>query len=264
VKKQQGILQEKNSRLFPITILIILIFITQAIFTQEIKDIHALIQEGDHLYDQRRELANAYNAIEKYRQALTINPQCYEALWKTAKTTFFLAEMLTDKEQKKEIVTLGVECAKKAVEINPNDVAGHFWLGVCYTKVGEVKGVLKALFLISPIKREMRIVIAKNRQYEAGGAYTVLGRVYSQVPGILGGSNEKARKFYEIAYRIAPKNSLNLLFMAETYWDLEEKEKAIHTLEELLSMTPEPQWLPETEKNQRAGKELLAKYRQTR
>jgi len=222
---------------------------------QNTEEIPNLIGQGDQLYELRDDPVNAFKAIEKYEQAFKLNPQSYEASWKIAKTSFYLAEILQDKqdkEKKKKVVEKGVSFAEKAVKINPRGVEGHFWLGVCYTKVGEVKGVLKSLFLIGPIKREMRLVINMDDHYEGAGAYTVLGRVYSQVPGIFGGSNKKARQNYEKAKSISPGNSLNLLFLAETLWDMDEKQPAIKTLKELIELTPAPQWIPETAKNQKA------------
>jgi tetratricopeptide (TPR) repeat protein len=171
-------------------------------------------------------------------------------------------EVLKNKKEKGKIVKEAIQYAKQAISVNPDGVEGHFWLGVNYTKYGEIKGVLKALFLISPTKREMRKVIQLNDTYEGGGAYVVLGRVYSQVPGILGGSDKKARQYYEKARKICPFNSLNLLFLAETYWDLKEKALALKTLEALLAMEPDHRWVPETQKHKKEARELLKKYRE--
>lgn len=223
-------------------------------------DVQDLIAEGDRLYDERSDLNKAYLALEQYRKVLSIAPGHYDALWKISKTAFYLAEMVPSKGEKEVVVKEGVSSAKKAVEVNPHGVEGYFWLGVSYTKVGEVKGVLKSLFLIGPIKRAMRKVIAMDDTYECGGAYTVLGRVYSQLPGILGGSDKKAREYYEKARSICPYNTLNLLFLAETYWDLGETRLALKTLEDLLEMNPNKQWEAEYIKHSREARKLKKKY----
>lgn len=223
-------------------------------------NIEGLISTGDELYEERIDLNKAYLALEQYRKVLLVDTENYRALWKISKTAFFIAEMVSSKEKKSSIVQEGVSSAKKAVKVNPQGVEGHFWLGVSYTKVGEIKGVIKSLFLIGPIKRAMRKVIGMDDTYECGGAYTVLGRVYSQVPGILGGSNRKARENYEKARSICPKNTLNLLFMAETYWDMDEPLLAVQTLKNLLGMEPEKQWKAEYVKHSREAKKLLNKY----
>ena len=224
-------------------------------------EVNKLIAEGDRLYLERSDLQKAYHALEKYREVLKKEPRSYEALWKISKTAFYLAEMLTSKKAKWEVVEEGVDCAKKAIKVNPKGVDGHFWLGVNYTKVGEVKGVIKSLFLIGPIKRAMRRVIETDNTYEGGGAYTVLGRVYSQVPGIFGGSDKKALKNYERARAICPTSTLNLLFLAETLWDLDRKGLALKTLQQLLEMEPDERWKAEAKKHKLEAKKLLNKYK---
>lgn len=224
-------------------------------------DYREMMDTADRLYTERGDLDKARQAFDIYKKIIDEKPDDYEALWKAGKTAFYLLEMITDKKEKKRIVKEAEAFAKRAVEVNPEGVEGHFWLGVLYTKVGEIKGVLKALFLINPAKKEMRKVIAMNDKYEEGGAYVVLGRIYSVVPGLFGGNNKKARMYYEKAKIISPKNSLNLLFMAQTYWDLKERESAIETLEFLINMDPDPRYIPEAGKNKRAGAELLAKFR---
>lgn len=246
---------------------LVVLTLTGSLFPQDIQvdpliKYRQLMETADQLYRERGDLNKALQAYKKYKEAIKEKNGTYEALWKAAKTGFYLMEVLKNKKEKGKIVKEAVQYAKQAVEANPDGVEGHFWLGVNYTKYGEIKGVLKALFLISPTKKEMRKVLKLNDTYEGGGAYVVLGRVYSQVPGILGGSDKKARQYYEKAREICPTNSLNLLFMAETYWDLKEKAVAVKTLEELLAMEPNPRWVPETQKHQKEARKLLKRYRE--
>jgi tetratricopeptide (TPR) repeat protein len=224
-------------------------------------DARHLIEEGDRLYADRSDLNNAFTAIQKYKEALQKDPASYDAMWKIAKTNFFLAEFLNTKKEKKPVVKEGVEYAKMAVQANSTRVEGHFWLGVLYTKVGEVRGILKALFLLKPIKKEIRRAIQLDDSYEAAGAYVVLGRVYAILPGILGGSNKKARRLLEKARGMAPKNAMAILFLAEVYWDIDEKSLAIKTLEELIELEPDPLFVPETLQKQQHARILLEKYR---
>lgn len=220
-----------------------------------------LIETADQLYMEREDINKARHAFEKYKEIIKENPMNYEALWKAAKTGFYLGEVLKSKKQKRKIVKQSIKFAKRAIKIKPDGVDGHFWLGVNYTKYGEIKGVLKALFLIKPAKREMRKVINLDNAYEGAGAYVVLGRIYSQVPGLFGGSNRMARFYYKKAKKICPDNSLNLLFMAETYWDLKERELAIKTLEYIIVMKPNPHWIPETKRHKKEAKKLLELYK---
>ncbi len=216
---------------------------------------------ADVLYLERGDLDKARKAYRMYKKALQHRPGDYEGLYKAARAAFYLLENITVKRRKKEIVAEAREYAEKAVKVNPKGVEGHFWLGVIYTKVGEIKGVLKALFLIKPAKKKMFKVIRMDEAYEGAGAYVVLGRIYSQVPGLFGGSDKKARKYFEKARSIFPKNTLNLLFMAETYWDLDEEDLAVKTLEELINLEADPRYIPESKKHKKEARRLLKKYR---
>jgi tetratricopeptide (TPR) repeat protein len=229
------------------------------LFSKPTRDV---IKSADNLYEQREDVKSARLAYHTYKEALKNEPQNYEALWKAAKTGFYLTEVLKNKKEKKLIVKESLKYAKEAVKLEPKGVEGHFWLGVLYTKYGELYGVLKSLFLIRPAKREMKTVLKLDETYELAGAYVVLGRINSQVPGLFGGSDKKARIFFEKVREIFPKNSLNLLFLAETYWDLKKKELAIKILKELIEMIPDPAWEPETKRYQLEAKVRLKKYSQ--
>ncbi|HLP44912.1 MAG TPA: TRAP transporter TatT component family protein [Candidatus Kapabacteria bacterium] len=226
-------------------------------------DARELLAAADQLYEERQDLNKAFQAYEKYKEVLKVEPGNYGALWKSVKIAFYILEVLKDDkvEKREPIVNEAIKYAKQAVAVNPGGVEGHLWLGVIYTKYGEVKGVLKALFLVGPTKKEMQKAIGINDTYEGAGAYVVLGRVYEKVPGIFGGSNNKAREHYEKARKMCPTNTLNLLYMAENYWEMDEKALAIKVLEDLLALDPDPRWLPESRMHKKEAGELLEKFR---
>jgi tetratricopeptide (TPR) repeat protein len=220
-----------------------------------------LIAQGDELYAQRQDPLLAAQALAKYQEALQLAPDSYEALIKNAKIMYYVGDTSGNKGDKLKIFKQAMELAKRMISLRPNGVEGHYWLGVHTGMYGETRGVLKSLFLKNDIISEMNKSVAIDGSYENGGAYCVLGRLYFKVPGLFGGSNKKSRLNLEKCRAIAPKNSTNLLFLAETYWALDEDDLAIQTLEYLLSMEPDPRMVPETEKDKAAGRELLKKYK---
>jgi tetratricopeptide (TPR) repeat protein len=121
--------------------------------------------------------------------------------------------------------------------------------------------VLKSLFLKKDIIREMNAVVKINETYEGAGAYRVLGRVYFKVPGLFGGSNQKSKMYLEKGKKICPTNTLTLLYLAETYWALDQDQEAIRTLEEIINLTPDERWVPETRVEKLEAVRLLKKYR---
>lgn len=220
-----------------------------------------LILQGDALYAQRQDPLLAARSLAKYQEALRLAPDHYVALWKNAQIMYYIGDHSTNSAEKLKIFKQAMDVCKKAVTLRPNGVEGHYWLGVHIGSYGETRGVLKSLFLKNDIIAEMNKAIAIDGTYEKGGPYCVLGRLYFKVPGLFGGSNKKSRLNLEKCRQIAPKNSVNLLFLAETYWAMDEEELAIKTLEDLLSMEPAPDWIPETEKDKEEGRKLLKKYK---
>ncbi len=220
-----------------------------------------LLLKGDELYARRGEPGLAAQALAKYQEALALAPGSVTAMAKTLQAMFFVGDNSPASGDKLRIFKASMELSRKVVAMHPGRVEGYYWLGVHTGSYGQARGVLKSLFLKNDIIRAMNKAIAIDGAYESGGAYCVLGRLYFKVPGLFGGSNKKSRRFHETCRQLAPRRSNNLLFLAETYWALDEEELAVRTLEELLAMEPDPQWVPETEKDKKEGARLLKKYK---
>jgi tetratricopeptide (TPR) repeat protein len=207
------------------------------VFSQEQK---SLIAQGDELYAQRLDLAKAKEALVKYQEALLTGENKYETYWKMARVEYWIGDKTENNKEKQAIFQQGIYHAKKAVEVEPNKVDGHFWLGVNYGVYGEAKGVLKSLFLVKPIKQEMNKVLELDRNYESGGADRVLGRVYFKLPGFAGGDKKKSLEHLLKSKELGPKDGLTRIYLADTYLALDQVEKAREELEYVLNMEPEP------------------------
>jgi tetratricopeptide (TPR) repeat protein len=218
---------------------------------------NTLLQQGDDLYAQRGDLAKAKEALAKYQAALAAGDDAYGVNWRLSRVEYWIGDHTADKTVKKQIFQQGIEHAKKAIELGPNKVEGHFWLGVCYGVYGEAKGVLKSLALVKPIKEAMRRVLEIDPAYDKGGADRVLGRVYHEVPGIAGGSEKKSLEHLLKAVEYGPRVGLNLLYLADTYISLGQIEKARETLEYILTMEPEPELIPETTEEREQARQRL-------
>jgi len=220
-----------------------------------------LLQLGDGLYARRGEPGMAAQALARYQEALKQAPDDFPAIVRNLQALYFVGDLAADQEQKKRLFKEGMDLAARAAALKPGRVEGHYWLGVHTGSYGQARGVLKSLFLKNDIIRAMERAIELDGAYEQAGAYCVLGRLYYEVPGLFGGSKKKSRHYLETCRGIAPKSSVCLLFLAETYWALGEKALAVRTLETLLALEPDPDWVPETEADKREGARLLKKYR---
>lgn len=215
------------------------------------------IKTADGLYQQRADLAKAGEAAKLYEQTLQADPKSEEAAWKLARTQYYIGSN-SPKDQKEAIFTQAVEAAKKAVAINPKSVPGHFWLGVTYGVYGSAKGIMKSLSLVDPIKEEMAFVIETDPDYEAGGAYRVLGRLYFKLPGLFGGDNDLAIENLDIAVKKGPQRYMNHIYLAEVLIDEDEDKKAKELLELVVAGPAEPGFEPEDKVWKAQAKKILA------
>ncbi len=117
---------------------------------------------------------------------------------------------------------------EKAVALSSGSADAHFWYGVSMGRWGEAKGILKAMFLIKPIRREMEATL--KLQPGHGGAHRVLGEMLWQIPGFAGGDKKAALAEYETAVRLSPNHSANYQPLAEAYLHFGRKDDAIRTL----------------------------------
>jgi tetratricopeptide (TPR) repeat protein len=219
----------------------------------------SLIQQSDQLYVERADLAKAKAAHAKLEEALAAKEDPYAVYWRLSRLEYWIGDHTADSDTKKGTFQQGIEHAKKAIELGPDRVEGHFWLGVNYGVYGEAKGVLKSLFLVKPIKEEMRRVLEIDPAYDRGGADRILGRVYHEVPGIAGGSEKKSLEHLLKAVEYGPRVGLNLLYLSDTYVSLDRVEDARKALETILTMEPMSDLLPETAEERDQARAKLEK-----
>jgi len=217
-----------------------------------------LIKRGDRFYANRgKGLKWCNKALEAYEKALALDPKCVEASWKHARAGYWLGTHTESDEKKLEIYKKGIDLVKRAVKIDEKSVACHFWLGVSYGKYGQAKGIMNSLALIDPIKKEFNRVIELDETFEGGGGHRALGWMYAKVPGVAGGSNEKAIEHLKKAIEIAKSRLLNHFFLASVYLDEGDDDKAREHLKFVVDAPFEDDRRPENEETKAKAKKLL-------
>ncbi len=233
-------------------IIFVILLIPLVLFAQD------NLQKGDELLAKRDSLETIKKAMDIFEKELAAHP--YEAGWRLMKAIYHYGDMEgVSKDEKKKIYQKGIKIGEDLVKKYPDRVEGHFWLGVLYGVYGEVRGVMKSLFLIKPIKREMNAVLKIDEKYDCGGAHRVLGRLYYKVPGLFGGSKKKSLQHLMKSKEICPNNLLTRLYLAETLIALKKKEEARKELREALTLEPLPEDKPEEAKQKAKIKALLEK-----
>lgn len=194
-----------------------------------------LLAEGDRLYDTRDEPGHAEEAIADYKKMVEADPKNEEALWRLSRSLKWKGDIAGDHDEKLAAYKEAERWAEKAVEADPGAVGGHLMLGIAYGRIGETQGVMKSLSLISPIKKEMNLVLAKDPRNDV--AHHVLGVLYRKVPGLFGGSIKKSIEELKMAIDANPSSAIHHLELAKSYLEKDQNEEARRELQTLLAIT---------------------------
>jgi Tfp pilus assembly protein PilF len=160
------------------------------------------IKAGDEAYAR----FDDQQALEHYQEALKLEPQNYEALWKAARADVDIGDVImgTDKDAKQrrmKLYTDGTNYALKAVAVNPNDTWGHFQIAAALGKKLLMLGKKEQIDGSKQIKAEIDKAIALDPNNDL--AYHALGRWHRRMAEIGGMS----RFFGGMIYGSIPKGS---------------------------------------------------------
>ena len=214
------------------------------------------INSADQLYGQREDPMQLRRGIVSLRQALTKDPGNFEAAWKLSKFNYYLATHTDDSKERDDAFKAGIDAGKTAVQLQNEKPDGHFWLGANYGGAAE-RSAIQGLATVSDIRNEMQTVLRLDEGYQNGSAYMVLGLVDLNAPSIVGGDPKKAVEEMEKGLRYGDPNAFLHLHLAEAYMKVGRNDDARRELKKILSMTPDPNYLPEYKEASAAAQKLL-------
>jgi tetratricopeptide (TPR) repeat protein len=217
------------------------------------------ISQADQMYTQREDLARLQQGIVFLRQAAVADPNGYEAAWRLAKFNYYLATHI-DANVREQKFRDGIEAGKTAVRLQGDKPEGHFWLGANYGGSLESE-TITGLASLEDVHREMDTVLRIDEGYQDGSAYMVLGLLDLKAPKIVGGDPQKAVAEMEKGLRFGGKNAFLRLHLAEAYQTVGRSADARQQLNAILSMTPDPNYLPELKEAQLQVRQLLDKIK---
>src|SRR6185436_18463013 len=214
------------------------------------------ITSADQLYNQRADLMQLRRGIVSLRQALTKDPGNYDAAWKLSKFNYYLATHSEDSKERDDSFKAGIDAGKTAVQLQNEKPDGHFWLGANYGGAAE-RSAIQGLATVSDIRNEMQTVLRLDEGYQNGSAYMVLGLVDLNAPSIVGGDPKKAVEEMEKGLRYGEPNAFLHLHLAEAYKKVGRNDDARGELKKILSMNPDPKYLPEHKEASNDAQKLL-------
>jgi len=214
------------------------------------------ITQADQLYGQRSDLMQLRRGVVALRQALTKDPGNYDAAWKLSKFNYYLATHSDDSKERDTAFRDGIAAGKAAVQLQNEKPDGHFWLGANYGGAAE-HSTIQGLATVNDIRTEMETVLRLDEGYQNGSAYMVLGLVDLNAPGIAGGDPQRAVTEMEKGLRFGEPNAFLHLHLAEAYKKVGRNDDARRELKKILSMSPDPNYLPEYKEASAAAQKLL-------
>lgn len=219
------------------------------------------VSNADQFYGQRADLNQLRQGIISLRQAQTLDPANYDAAWKLSKFNYYLATHTDDGKERDNAFRDGVLAGKAAIQLQNGKPDGHFWLGANYGGAAEQSSI-GGLATLSDIKGEMETVLRLDEGYQNGSAYMVLGLVYLNAPGIVGGDPKKAVEEMEKGLHFGEPNAFLHLHLAEAYKKVGRNDDARRELKKIISMTPDPNYLPEYKEASGDAQKMLSELDQ--
>lgn len=217
------------------------------------------IERAETYYQHRADLDNVRKALAILQAATAKDPQSYDAWWRIAEYDCYLARHLPD-SQEIPVLESGIAAGKKAEAITAYRPEGHFWTGANEGLLAEERGLWGGLHLIDPVRTEMQTVLKLDPNYQQDGAERLLGRLYYEAPFFKGGDKSLSVKILQHCLKLYPKNSLTMLYLADSYRATGRRDDARKLLEEIMNLRPTPTDAPELAENQANARWELRKY----
>ena len=217
------------------------------------------IVRADDYYLGRGDINNVRTGLDILQRVVSQSPKDYEAWWRIAKFQNYLARHASG-AQEKRMFQAAIQAGKKAVALNPQRVEGHFWLGASYGLLADDANVVEAMRLVDSIRQEMETAARIDPNYEDGNALVTLGRLDYRLPFFKGGDRDQSVRILEDCVRRSPDNTLAMLYLADSYRAVGRQADARRMLERIVSLCPDPNYVPETKENQDDAREELNKY----
>ena len=243
-----------------ICIVLLLAAVGQPTFVQKARPEPANpVARAEALYARRDDLAHVREGIRLLEQARAADRANFEAAWRTAKFCYYLAAHTSDDTERDQTFKSGVEAGTAAVKLQPGRPEGHFWRGANLGGRAQSRGGFGALSSADEVRAEMEAVIKADPGYQNGSAYMILGQIDLRVPGLLGGSRKRAVERLEKGLSFGGQNAFLRLRLAEAYLAVHRDEDARRQLDAILSMKPDPDYVPEYKEAVAEAHRLLEK-----
>lgn len=193
--------------------------------------------------DEQDALGAAKNSLTALEKAQAANADwaagggAYDLQWRLARAYAALSE--PDGDARATVAPLGVQAAKRAIELAADRVEGHYYLAQLHgfsalLQKGETRPLLQSFV------SESEAAIKIDEKFDSGGPLRIIGVLFARAPKepVSVGDPEKAVQYMKRAVAAAPDYPPNQFFLAEAYIADErysDAEASLVTARKLLS-----------------------------
>jgi tetratricopeptide (TPR) repeat protein len=205
--------------------------------------------------------AQAEKALNIYQELLYTTYDRSAVLAQLGRTCFILGGLFS-KKYSEGYYRKGKGYAETLIFEDPNRAEGHYWLALNLCGIAEIRGYMMARRLLPEIMQALERSLALDETYDQAGAHRTLGRIYCEAPTwpMSVGDLDKSLEHLRSAVRLAPENSTNRLYLAQTLGRLRYRSLARQELERVLTCTQYAHNPQDLEDDKREARNLLADF----
>ena len=157
-------------------------------------------------------LDSAYTAFTAARNA---DPKDEHVLYLWCRAHIQKGDDARAKSDKLRLFGRAKAIAETLIAQNDRSADGHCWWGVAQGRIGQTRGVLNSLFMISGLKRAFNRTLALDSGYTT--AWDALGVLYYELPGFAGGDLGRSEEYLKRGIALDPNYALLRLDLAKVY-----------------------------------------------
>jgi tetratricopeptide (TPR) repeat protein len=188
---------------------VVLLVATTALADTPVEAARALVaryHEDPAAIDRARDLLES--ALAKDRQVDTMIMLAYvQFLWGDVRAK--------SDEEKLGAYDHGRQLGERAVELAPKNPEAHVWYAINTARYGQTRGVMRSLFLLPTVQREIDTILSLDPKNVRG--YSLAGNVYMTVPRLAGGDVARAEDYFKKGIAIDPHFTVLRVDLARLY-----------------------------------------------
>lgn len=222
------------------------------------EEIKTKLDEAKAIYfDYYKDSMNLDTSIRILDQILEVDPKNLQAMIFLSRVwlTYGYAKAPNDGE-KIRVFKNGMDVAKKAIEFEPHNPDAHFFYVANLGSWGETHGILRYLFLLPEIRRELELILELDPDHIYGLGMT--GLLYYTLPGFLGGDLYISEIYLRRAMRLDPNLTILKIYLAKALIKQNKYNEATIMLKDVIE-EDNPSDYPEWHINKEIAKDILTK-----